>query len=51
MDDQQATSLRIMLTGTNIAVLGVGLAQFGMFEYGAAALLLGLLITATGLVR
>jgi len=51
MDNQQTTALRIMLIGTNISLLGVGLAQFGMFDFGAAALLFGLLITVSGFVR
>jgi len=51
MVNQQDTSLRIMILGTNIALLGLGLAQFGTFEFGAATLLLGFLITVAGFVR
>jgi hypothetical protein len=51
MANQQDTALRIMILGTNIALLGLGLAQFGAIEFGTATLLLGFLITVAGFAR
>lgn len=51
MTNQQDTPLRIMILGTNVSLVGLGLEQFGAFEFGVAILLFGLLITIAGFVR
>jgi hypothetical protein len=51
MTDRQDTPLQTMVLGTNISLVGLGVEQFGAFEFGVAILFLGLLITMAGFVR
>lgn len=51
MTNQQDTPLRIMILGTNVSLVGLGVEQFGAFDLGVAILSLGLLVTIAGFVR